>query len=152
MERVTVAVAPRKDKKKEVKANLPRPVRDLLTRRAEEHSLAPSAYAAKLTSNALRTETVIRGFAPYFRRGYVPLYARHSVVMGRVIGPDLEPLMPDGGGVTRFPVKFLPEDYLHVGELAYALSCSLSQALTIVLSEALLQGVTIESEGVAANG
>jgi hypothetical protein len=140
MERITVA-RPRADKKREIKATLPRQVRDVLEQRAAVAGLSPMAYAARLALAALDNETVIRALSPYFKRGY----CRGSRAwIGRVITPSLEPLLPEGGDVTRFPVKFLPEDHLQIGEVAYALSCSLSQALTILLSEALLQGVEVE--------
>lgn len=142
MERIAVAT-PRRDKKKEIKANLPRGLRDTLEKYARDCGMSPMSYAAGLTMAAINDERIIRSLAPWFKRGYVPRYAPYSVMMGHVIGPDLEPLLPEGDGVTRFPVKLPQEDHLAVGEVAYSLSCSLSQALTILLSEALRQGVVV---------
>jgi hypothetical protein len=139
MQSITVA-RPRRDKKREIKATLPRRTRSVLEQRAAVAGLSPMAYAARLSLAALDNETVIRALSPYFRRGY----CRGSRAwIGRVIAPSLEPLLPEGDDVTRFAVKFAPEDHLQIGEVAYALSCSLSQALTILLSEALLQGVEV---------
>ncbi len=129
----------RRDKKKEIKANLPRWLRDKLEECAMDCDMSPMAYAAHLAMAALQSENIIRGLAPWFKRGYVPSYAPNTVIMGHIVAPDLEPLLPDGEDVTRFPVKLPQEDHLAVGEVAYSLSCSLSQALTILLTEALRQ-------------
>jgi hypothetical protein len=131
-------------RKKEIKASLPRDLRDKLEGLAQDCGLSPMAYAVRLTVAALQDERVIRGLSPWFRRGYVPRYAPNTVMLGRIDGPEIEPLLPTGGDVTRFPVKLPPEDYMAVGDVAHSLSCSLAQALTVLLSEAIRLGVRID--------
>lgn len=134
---------PRKDKKKEIKASLPRDTRDLLEVRAAALNLSPMSYAEKLALSGLHNEKVIRAFSPYFKRGYVPLFSPDSVLIGHVIAPNLSDLLSDGNDITRFPVKFQTDDHLLIGELAFSFASSLSQTLAVLLSESLLQNITI---------
>lgn len=140
-----------------VKATLPLSMIDVLTKKANEAGYGgPSPYAVQLCINAMMHERTIRAFTPYFRRGYVPRWDKSRVMLGHVIAPKMDALLPDGGEPTkRFPLKFLPDDYLALGELAYAFNCSIAQAATILVTEALIQeehGLTVEPLEVAVSG
>lgn len=136
----------RADKKKEIKAPLPADLREVLGVRARAAGLSPMAYCCRLAVAAVHSEKVIRALAPYFKRGYIPRYAPHTAMMGRVIAPSLEALLPEGLNFSRMPVKLYADEHLAVCEVSYALATSHSKALSVLLSEALIQQVEIDTE------
>lgn len=141
---VAVARLPRKDKKKEVKCPLSREMYAHLSQRADAHGLPMMTYLSRLAMTAIGTETTIRALSPYFRRGYIPRFAVNVAMLGRVVSPSLDALLPEQSvSYKRQSVKFSPDEHLAICEIAFSLSCPVSRALCILLNECILQGVDL---------
>ncbi|MCL6445129.1 MAG: hypothetical protein K6T83_17020 [Alicyclobacillus sp.] len=128
----------RGQRKREVKAAIPVDLAELVQSQANEHGMSVMAYVRVVSLVGLDDERVIRAMSPYYRRGYC---VRDHAYFGT--GADIDALIPEGDDVVRVSIRYWADEYERVAYLAYALGCSVSQAQTVLLAEAMRMGVRV---------
>lgn len=126
-------------KKDEIKASFTRELFERLNAKANERQVSFQSYVSALAYQATNDEDVIRSIGAYFRRSFA--FKPNQIVLGRVIAPRYEDLLPDGKLTLRRSLKLPPHEYLRVCEVAAALACPPATATTILLFAAYTLGV-----------